>query len=478
MAAAVVAAARVHTTASDRVVPFDETLSSTSRQDSPAKERANWVTGAVAEWSVSDVSTWLLVRGHKDLADATQKSQIDGGTLIELDAAGWSELGVSSAVQRAKLLSAVKQAAVAETNNTFEPGPSVMPQYARPTKRSRKAEKELSKHFVDGFSPRTPDMGTEHTPSWALCVANGNSNPAEVKQHYLRFMGVYNVIDLLVLTINMAYLMSADLSGVGPDSWASVVIITFQGTAAMMAGFGMVSSTILYNTASAVSDANFIVFAKLPSTLRYMKLINDLSIFSGNATSFMSVPFFLYRIVVDHMATTWVMYPGGPDIEGKWYYALPALVVPMATMLWAGSAWMHNLVQCTHQAMYGGLFSSEPIAMLVDDPTWPYRCSPEQLEEHINTKAVATGRSKKPTDCEAEAATMYAEQTAAHLTTKGGVSGVEDFFSGGAPTGEAGMLLSSLTSIVALAGGNGAWRGNRKSNLSQSRTNPMMGARQ
>ena len=39
--------------------------------------------------------------------------------------------------------------------------------------------------------------------------------------------------------------------------------------------------TILYNSASAVSDANFIVFAKLPSTIRYLKLINDLSIKSG-----------------------------------------------------------------------------------------------------------------------------------------------------------------------------------------------------
>ena len=183
--------------------------------------------------------------------------------------------------------------------------PSVMPQYSRPTKRTRQMEKDLKKYFTDGFSPRTPDQGVEHTPSWALCIANANSNPAEVKQHYLRFMGVYNVIDLLVLTINMAYLITADLGAIGPNSWCAVVLLTMQGSAAMLSGFGMVSSTILYNTASAVSDANFVVFAKLPSTLRYMRLINDLSIFSGNMTSFMSVPFFLYRIVVDHSVATY-----------------------------------------------------------------------------------------------------------------------------------------------------------------------------
>ena len=75
---------------------------------------------------------------------------------------------------------------------------------------------------------------------------------------------------------------------------------------------------------------------------------------------------------------------------------------------------------------------------------WAHKCSPEQLEEHINAQAQATGRAKKPVECEAEAATMYAEQTAAHLASKGGGAGAEDPF--GLGGGAAGATVCALES--------------------------------
>ena len=53
-----------------------------------------------------------------------------------------------------------------------------------------------------------------------------------------------------------------------------------------------------YNTASAVSDANFIVYAKLPCTLRQFKMVNDASIWSGNFTTFATF-FLIYRVAID-----------------------------------------------------------------------------------------------------------------------------------------------------------------------------------
>ena len=466
MAAVAIIARNTFENNNTRVVPYDDG----SPNASPMRDRtAKEATGPLAEWTVDEVAAWLMVNGQKTISEKARSAQIDGSVLIELDAEGWKELGVTSAIERAKLLAAVKKAALAEASG--EPLSNVVTQQgAEPTKRSKAAEKRLVNHFVPNCGKqRTPDMGAEHTPGWALCIANANRNPADVKQHYLRFMGVYNVIDLLVLTINMAYLITADLSGIGPNSWCSVVLLTCQGTSSILAGVGMIASTILYNTASGVSDANFVVFGKLPSTLRYMRLINDVSIFAGQFTV-ISTFFFLYRICVDHMNPIWVMYPGGPEIEGRWYYALPALIVPLIAMLYnMFMVWMPNLIQCTHQAMYGGLFSSDPIQPLADDPTWAHRCSSEQLAEHVNASAIATARATKPAACEAEAAQMYAEQTVAAM---GGTTDEGLGILNGAAAGEAGSLLSS---IVALAGGAGGWR--RGSTQKGSRANPLMGAR-
>ena len=50
-------------------------------------------------------------------------------------------------------------------------------------------------------------------------------------------------------------------------------------------------------TPPAVSDANF-ASAKLPSTLRQFKMVNDASIWSGNFTTFATF-FLIYRVSID-----------------------------------------------------------------------------------------------------------------------------------------------------------------------------------
>lgn len=246
-----------------KVVPVDDEL-----PNSPGRQQEE-INSHIAQWGSRQVASWLEDQGRAEVAQAARNHRVNGAMLLELDTAAWAELGVTSALERARLISEVKQAAAVSAatsaNHTASSQP-VTKQDFLGGRTGKKNEAKLRDHFTAGppCCSRTPAGGAEHTSGWVLSIANANSNPAEVKQHFLRFMGMYNVIDLLVLTINMSYLIAAELSAVGPSSWTGVVITALMSYSATLAGVGMGLSTIIYNTASAVSDANFIVGRRHP----------------------------------------------------------------------------------------------------------------------------------------------------------------------------------------------------------------------
>jgi hypothetical protein len=447
MAAAVIAASLNMQKSSVQVEPFDDSAESNGIPPSspapPTEEEKR--TELLAEWSVEQVARWLYQRGHHQLAAASTKAQVDGATLIEMDAAAWHELGVESALERAKMLAAVKKAS-AEVVRPAALAPGVAHQDWAGGKTGKKTAASVKKHFTSGCAPRNPEGGAEHTRGWSLSICNANRNPGEVKQHFLRFLGMYNVIDLLVFTIDATYLMTMELSGKGPDSWAGVVILTLVGLGAVGSGVGMVGSTILYNTASAVSDANFVVFAKTPSVINHLKFVNDFSIFSGNFTCFATF-FLLYRVCVDHVQSSWYMYPGAEVTAGHWYYALPALVLPPLWMIKGFPQFAGGIFVGTHYVMYGGLMSGDPIQPLADDPTWAHRSSPEEISAHLARTAFRVGAPKKPKACETAAADWYAEQTVASIV---GDDGDSPIAGAGEVASAAEPLLRAMTSIISL----------------------------
>ena len=79
----------------------------------------------------------------------------------------------------------------------------------------------------------TPEGGAEHELHWALAIACANAKGENVKGHALRFLGMYNVMDLLTFTIAMDILGSAEPPSDG--EWLDVFILFF---AAMCARHG------------------------------------------------------------------------------------------------------------------------------------------------------------------------------------------------------------------------------------------------
>jgi hypothetical protein len=72
----------------------------------------------ILAWSTDDVRGWLVREGMECVAGAARERRIDGRDLIHFDKECWSELGVSAALDRARLMArlqeASKEAAAAE----------------------------------------------------------------------------------------------------------------------------------------------------------------------------------------------------------------------------------------------------------------------------------------------------------------------------------------------------------------------------
>ena len=229
-------------------------------------------------------------------------------------------------------------------------------------------------------------------------------------------------------------------------SCAGYVVFFLFGLGAWLSGMGMVSSTIMYNTASAVSDTNFIVYAKLPSTLRQFKMVNDASIWSGNFTTFATF-FLIYRVCIDLTeGATWRMYPGGPDVEAHWYYCVPILLVPFYGLYRFMGPFYAGVMSGTNLVMYGGLMSSQPLPPLADDPTWAHRSSPGQIAEYLSVVAIRNGQPKGAKECQVGIATHYADSTVAAMSGDEAADGA--LATGAGESSQLTLLSSILTSVL------------------------------
>ena len=369
---------------------------------------------AIGDWSAERVKSWLISLSleyrhdaWKDVANACLDKGVDGSTLIYMSAEGWQELGVKSAVDRARLQGLVKKASLEVQALHQSPLPGVSRQNPY-DKKGLKLAKEVSDYFIATWTPfnpfklsRTTEGGAEHRLDWVLAISNAHKNPADVKAHVLRFLGMYNVIDLLVLTIDFAYIITLGVAGGSCETVVDSIILTIMVLSLLLAGMGMTGSTILYNTASAVSDANFIVFAKLPVTLHYLKAVNDFSIWSGNFIFFGTFAW-LYKICVENGDTAW---------SEKYVYSIVPMLLAVGTFIASAVIFTVYVPGSTNLAMFGGLFNSEPVAPLRDDPTWAHRSNPVEIGEWVAAQALAAAAEDDHDTVGADCADNYAKIT-------------------------------------------------------------------
>ena len=113
----------------------------------------------------------------------------------------------------------------------------------------------------------TSDGGTEHAMHWSHAIANAKVDGAEVKAHCCRFLGMYNLLNLLAFTIAIQAIATSPTPAVAID----LAIFAIAALSGVFSANGCLLSAVAYNTCSAVSPANFHAFVKAHATLRMMK---------------------------------------------------------------------------------------------------------------------------------------------------------------------------------------------------------------
>ena len=338
--------------------------------------------------TVAGVSAWLEEQGLEKEAQRARELGVDGGALAEFDTAAWQEIGVSSAVRRAQLIALVKKpsstsrAAGTSESASIEALPSTSWSF-------------VAKHG-NNFNA---DGAAEHFPEWHSAVASANTNGAVAKNHVLGFLGMYNVLSLLVFTIAFTCLFTlgpivkpmdtprifSNGTTVGSDKdlhiriaeWFDAALFLLY-TASAVTSFGGINATsIAYNTCSACSDANATALCKMPSFAKYLKAANDASIFG-------SMPLFLATILLTlKHAYVLVPYDGTPVavfvVVATSFFFLRLVVVVVPRYRCA------DPVVVTHCVMFGGLMGETPVCpdSEADGTAWALRTPGELIEKFI-----------------------------------------------------------------------------------------------
>ncbi|KAJ1479715.1 hypothetical protein T484DRAFT_1958309 [Baffinella frigidus] len=363
-AASIIAASalrRVHAEASNSGI----------ESDSESTDGAAAANLEMRSWDSSSVETWLAAHGLPvEVVRAAREADVDGATLMQLTEEGWAELGLVSKVAQAKVRARAYQEQHEDARDAHR---SSKREYPKST------EKEvlslLQKHWGASLT------GAEHSSSWHVAIASANPDQIKTKENLLRYLGMYNVVDLLTFTIVVSYLFAQRAA----TSWWSVFLQTLAIRCCFMTGISLVSSTVMYNASSSVSDANVALFAKLPATTHLLKHINDDSVWGFLSLLFMAVLLGmqlglgeLVPLSVDtdqHLSSATAEYIA--------FVVVRILLVGLQffAVLWGKySNWGNWVFVSTHVVLFGGLMGDAEVLPPGETSGWAVLATSSEVE--------------------------------------------------------------------------------------------------
>ena len=252
------------------------------------------------------------------------------------------------------------------------------------TKSGRTKNKSLgnwpeTKTFFHFWPLRTWTFGAEHMGIWWKVIVCAKSDPGDCKAHFIRFLGTYNILNLLVFTVGMAV-----VAGEGPprsDAPVDLFVLTLGTLMVGLAGTGSVASTIFYATVSPVSHANFIAFAKRPIIFGFSKFVNDCSI---GSVIMVAVTCFAqaYRLCVTSSSDA-------DEALSRW----PVLAaVIFSGLLILRLLWFVGII--TNTTLYSGLFADTAVTP-DGDVQWAHHATPREIEDFISQTAMDETSNRK-----------------------------------------------------------------------------------
>ena len=441
----------------------------------------------VLSWPKERVKEWLQEECGMSSSVAAKafEAGVDGATLVELDAAAWNELGLESAVARARVIGKVRTRVMTGPDTSTHAGaaeearwagvrdgteggglgggsPSMARSYTPgsfsgrprsvvlrdgPTLEARSVEEWLAKFETWVTRKKNWMGGAEHRLYWTRCVSAANgANGHALKEHFLRFLGMYNVAGLLTLTITGPFLLNAEQ----PTESIDIAICWLMSLSFILSAGGILLSTILYNTASVIHEKNFPLFGKTTSGVLGTNQVNDYCIFGFN---------FLCLAMVIHfckMALPGIAYTTrldeDPPLSKTIWFLLPVLI---SFYMFMFGKMGRSIFVCTHMAVFGGLMHSTPIAPeKVGDPAaWQLRSTREEADAFVHDVMY---KSMYPDDF-AESVVKRYTQAAAGEAEDAEAEAAERIARISASVGDGGETTALLASL-ALSNSGGARR--------------------
>jgi hypothetical protein len=338
----------------------------------------------VEAWTIEDVVAWLRSQGLLQVAEQAAEHAIDGLTLSKLDRQGWQEMGVQSAIQRAKLIAAVERESRAETyttaRSTESQEASVRP-HATQAQVQKRGDTVTAKH----------GGAAEHMSYWHAGVATANASGANAKRHVLGFLGMYNVLSLLVNTIGFTMLATLKLPEPGrtdADAWFEVFLFAMYGLCSIMSFVGINATAIAYNVSSACSDANATLLFKMPGMCAYLKQCNDMCLFG-------CMPLLLCTLAL--LVKNGVL-PFVTAVQDSSLTAVQVFAFVLSLLVIFGGLYMGipnaAATPMTCAVMFGGLMQDQVVCPDEwrkagrDPKLWALKATPEEVESFVFGRAL------------------------------------------------------------------------------------------
>ena len=304
-------------------------------------------------WTANEASSYLAAVSYlpHSVAGNCKKLEVDGSTLLRLSSEGWRELASPDSITYiaiAKIQAALSKLATASpVPNTHHRSPAAF-----------RAAPELDtgfKSMLKFFASKTFEGGAEHTRQWNPCIANANLDGGQTKAHVLRFLGMYNVVDLLTFTIGMQFLLEEKKEmheGEGfIENIFDLIIVFICILSCVLSGTGMTASTIVYNSSSAVHECNMQAFVKSPGVTGALMFVNDASIWGFN--------FLCMGAVFTSLKFAW----SDNKLETSFDFARAIILTfPVLYLFFLIGARIDSAVSfSTHYALYAGLMSDQEV---------------------------------------------------------------------------------------------------------------------
>ncbi|GMH74499.1 hypothetical protein TrLO_g15849 [Triparma laevis f. longispina] len=313
--------------------------------------------------------------GLDAMASNARSLDVDGATLQKLTPDGWKELAAPSLVTNiliAKIMAKLDKLVLATPVSSDQALLRVFVDHDPELLEADKI-KECGK-MTKLFAKKTFEGGAEHTRQWLPSIANGTIDGSNLKGHALRFLGMYNVVDLLTFTIGAQFLLEEKKELPMKENVFDLIICFISALSCVLSGTGMTASTITYNCASSVTEANMHAYVKSPGVNRCMMFINDVSIWGFNFLCVaMTLTVLKFGWSDNPMETTFQMVQA------------PLLTLPVLYLFYLGA---NRIVPgvgfTTHYALYAGLMGDTEVIPEGETSGWAIRWSQDEIGAFLN----------------------------------------------------------------------------------------------